>query len=104
MRPGFISALHHAPRDQVKLSPAVHPFANARLVGDHENVIPGVRQQLHRFQRAGNKMKVLHLCHIQAIARKFIDHAITVQKDYFHVCAPGTFAPHYFLPMPRTIS
>jgi hypothetical protein len=60
-------------------------------------MIPRIRQQLKRLKRTRDKMKILHLGHIKAIARKFIDDTVAIQENDFHIQTGGLQTRPYAL-------
>ncbi len=83
-RSGPGRAIVQALRDAPELVVGEYPFADTRLVRYHENMVPGVGQQFQRFHGTRDEMKILDVGDIKAVAGKFIDHAISINKNNFH--------------------
>ena len=87
--PGGFDPFKHVRGDLPELGLRVNPFANARLVGDHKNMVAAVRQALERPQRPGQEMKILDLGHVKPVTGKFIDDAIAIKENQFHFFVPA---------------
>lgn len=74
----------HIRRNLLQLLPGINPLAHSGLVGNHKDMITGIRQAPQGLQRPGNKMKIPDPGHIKTIAGKFINDAVSVEENNFH--------------------
>ena len=82
--PRLPDLIEHVTRDVAELLLCIDALAHAGLVGDDEDREAIFRKDPKGLQRTRDKTKFLELRDVFAVAREFVDDAVSVEEDKFH--------------------